>query len=336
MVSKDFPQPPALSLQQEALVFGMLHGRNSLTDYTLAPNGSRIHNFRLESRGFDHLAMMFSTDSKLYSAYARQNLFAINSDPRLSPREKQGRIRRYVNAYLDLIPVLDRKAFPPSLTQIRRGIPDYIPDGLTDMGSDPRLEANVRGREKIRVDKRSIFRQARPLFYEIFSSNLDEGNSDKAKMYTTQRVADFVYQNMPYDHSSEAFRNPNHSVPLGAYFEKRLAQCRHHALYTQVLLQAFGLTSKLMKTDISFKGEPLAPHVNNLVRINYRWYLLDTTNPEHTHGQPKVFIKPLPERDINLNTNTYTWRIQDGNGIRTYLSRNNMYWKIEDNVRNPV
>lgn len=337
MVSKDLPQPSPLSLQQEALVFGMLHGEDALVDYTVTSLG-RIHNFRLEPDGLDQLVTVFKTNPKLYLAYARQNLFAINSDPKLPEGKRQDRIQRYVDAYLDLIPNLDRMAFPPAPDQIQRSVPDYIPDGLTDMGADPRLKPQVRSREKIRVDKRKAFQQAKQLFYEIFSQDLGRGNSDQAKMYITQRVAHFVHTNMPYDYKDEAFRNPTHSVPMTGYFERRLAQCRHHALYTQVLLQAFGLTSKLMKSDAAFRdGEEVKPHGNNLVRINNRWYLLDTTNPESSNeGGSKIFIKPIPERDIDLNTNAYTWRLQDGGNTRTYVSRNNMYWKIEDNLRNPV
>lgn len=336
MDNKDLPQPSSsLTLQQEALVFGMLHDTKTTTDYSATPEG-RMHNFRLEPNGFDQLVAVFKTDPKRYLAQARQNLFAISSDPKLPPEKRQARLQRYVDAYLSLIPALDKKAFPPAPDHIQRNIPDYIPDGLTDMGSDPTLEPQARNREKIRVNKPELFKQAKQMLCEVFALNLGSDDSDQAKMYLAQRVAHFVYTNMPYDYKNEVFRNPSRSVSLDRYFDAKLAQCRHHALYTQVLLQVFGLTSRLMKSDLSINGDNPTPHANNLVRINNSWYLLDTTNPESNNGRSQIFIKPLLEKDVNLNTGTYTWKLQSGNDTRTYISRNNMYWKIEDNTRSLI
>ena len=52
-------------------------------------------------------------------------------------------------------------AFPPNPGQVKKGVPDYIPDGLSDMGSDDEVNPAARSREKIRIDKQKIFEQIR-------------------------------------------------------------------------------------------------------------------------------------------------------------------------------
>lgn len=132
-----------------------------------------------------------------------------------------------------------------------------------------------------------------------------------------------------------------HSVALSTTGEHKLMVCRHHALVTQTLLQAFGIESRLMKSNVTFdqKKEPaLEPHANNLVRIGNKWYLLDATAPEPLpNGKSKVFMKDIPERSVNLNAQTYMWRLQETDGsTRIYRSRSNMNYRIRDNLTSPA
>jgi hypothetical protein len=132
-------------------------------------------------------------------------------------------------------------------------VPEYIPNGLVDMGSDSTFDAARRSREKILVDKKIIFEQSKKLFYDIFSKDLSKLDNGKIKNYFILRIAAFVHKEMPYSHeNTKPFLNAKKSVPLSESFKRKLAVCRHHALYSQVLMQSFGITSRLLKCNVNF------------------------------------------------------------------------------------
>lgn len=327
-----------LSLQQKILTFGVLHQDSSTTLRYQQEDNQRVHDSYIKTQSeLAQAERRFRIDPKDFQALCRQNIFAINSDPKLPPSEKAERVKRYIDNYLDLIIKMDRVNFPPTPpNHVNMGVPDYIPDGLSDMGSDPTTDPRRRSREKIRVDKKEIFRMSKGLFYEIFSQHFEDPKSDAAKMYITKMVAQYVYDQMPYDYHNRAFPRPNRTVGLHEYHQKQLAVCRHHALYTQVLLQAFGISSRLLKCEVDF-GAVKGPHGSNLVRINNSWYLLDTTNPDITPNKQEVFLRYLQEKDIDTKKMVYEWRFKKPDGqIFTYRSRNNMYWQIKDNSRSPL
>ena len=72
----------------------------------------------------------------------------------------------------------------------------------------------------------------------------------QVKNFIVQWVAYYVHDKMPYDYKNLGPVNPFKSVPLTQIQEDKQAVCRHHALYTQVLLQAFGITSRLLKCNL--------------------------------------------------------------------------------------
>lgn len=335
-ISRKFP----LTLQERVLGHGMLYGKtNAATDFIVGPDGQRINSNTIKGDKFDALAQMFRTDPFTRLQYARENLRGIMQDEKLSPEVREDRVKQYVDAYFDLQVKLDRIAFPAD-NRLHEGIPEYIPDGLSDMGSDPNIDPDSRSREKIRVDKSKIFKKAKPLFYEIFSMKFNPQVSlESWKKYVAKRIADYVYISMPYNFQQKTHNAANmRSIGLDEIAEQKLAVCRHHALVTQVLNQTFGITSRLMKSDLIFGEESAGPHANNLVRIQGKWYLLDTTNPEKKpYNTTVIFFKPIPERDIDLNQQNYQWKFDEANGTkRTYRSRSNMYYRIKDNRTDPI
>lgn len=335
--------PPDFSLQERVLAYAMLHEiKDHVIRYTI--DGP----YRISKKAHDseiaELVEKFRKDPKDCLAYARLNLFALQKDSKASRIEIQDRTSRYIDAFAKLQIKLDRMAFPPSKT-IHKRVPKYIPDGLTDMGGDDELDPKLRGREKIRVDKRKIFEQAKKLLQEIYSMDISRLNLEnpqdlaKLKKYIIERIAHFVYSEMPYDYKNmNPAPDPERSVGVDEFFKQRLAVCRHHALYTQVLMQMFGLTSRLLKCDLQFGSTNAGPHACNLVRINTEWHLLDVTNPDSDHGRGEIFMRPIPEKDIDLNTRTYRWELQRKQYGRKdiYTNTNNMHFRVNDNARNPL
>lgn len=330
-------QNEGLTLQQRVLGFGALNKKeDAVVDYATNQRGERVHLNTIPPEQYTNLVQIFKKDPKEFAAYCRLNLLKIKTDPKISPEIGRERHERYVDQYLELLLKLDHDAFPPS-EQVFNGVPDYIPDGLSDMGGDDEVDQSKRGREKIRVDKRKIFAQSKDLLHELFSIDPTKANNEQIKQYIIDRVAHYVYTQMPYDYSGRGadIANPlrNQSVRLDEVRDKRLAVCRHHALYTQVLLQALGITTKLMKSELTWGGNNLGPHVNNLVRVNGQWHLLDTTNPEVVNGQGRIFHKPIPEKNPDLNSQSYTWDFKSGDTPVRYRTRNNMYYRIRDNSK---
>jgi len=175
---------------------------------------------------------------------------------------------------------------------------------------------------------------------EIFSNLADnkiDPQSDHGKQYIVDQVAGFVYDKMPYDYDQKiAYRAQGRSMNLEDVMKDHMSVCRHHALFTQVILQSFGITSRLLKCTMRTPGTSDIPHAANLVRINSIWHLVDTTNPDReSTGKITPFVKPLMEREVNTGKNNYEWNITaklfGAISPRTYRSRDNMYYRIMDN-----
>lgn len=322
------------SIQERALAYGMLNEKNhSIINYRLDSGGKHLDCLTSKTE-FQSLINKFKKDPKDTIAFGRNNILEIVKDRRLTREQKESRVKRYVDAFLDLQIKLDHSAYVPS-DEVKQGVPDYVPDGLSDMGSERDVDPRWRGREKIRINKKKIFDQAKQLFYEILSQEYPD--AEKFKKYVILKVAHFVYTQMPYNEQQKPMLMANFkSVPLDKIYEDKLAVCRHHALYTQVLLQAFGMTSRLLKCDVDAQKNKnfTGAHAANLVRVDNKWYLLDTTNQDvDKTGKGKIFITPLPEESIDTNNHQYSWTISRMRDQDTwkYKSRNNMYYRIREN-----
>ncbi len=328
-----------LSLHERVLAQAVRTKRSDVAiRYTYDANGMRRVDALKNGQESEALAT-FRQDPVFAIATMRNNVMAVALEQRLSPLERKQRLRRYLDAFLSTQLKLDHVAFAPNDT-VQQGVPDYIPDGLSDMGSENNPEWRTGEREKIRVNKAEIFRHARPLFEEILATDTIGWPEGAFKIWVAKRVAHFVYTEMPYDYDNESrfAQAQGHSVSLVNLEADRLAQCRHHALYTQVLLQAFGITSRLLKCDVDFDdARGVVPHVANLVRVNYQWHLLDSTNPDSKDGVGEIFMPTLSEKDIDTNHSNYQWQFRRKNGkLWQYRSRNNMYYRIRDNRRMPA
>lgn len=330
-------QAKNLSLQEKVLARGMLFKKNNaISDYSIGNDGVKRVNDDFTETDYANLSNEFVKNPKETFLFAINNILSIMGDSRLSEEDRIDRVKRYTDAYLNLIIKLDRNGYTDYIDQVYKGIPKYVPDGLSDMGSDPDLNDLSRNRERIRVDKEKIFKTDKQLLYEIFTKGefLDAGDILFQRM-AVEKVANYVYENIRYDHDNEMTPfNIGKSLRLSNFSEKKLGVCRHQAMLTQVLLQTLGVDVRLMKCNVSFNNSSKGAHANNLVKIEDTHYLLDVTGPDFIPdtNTRKIYVRKLPERSIDLNTNKYNWNFGD----RIYETRNNMYFRIRDNVKTPA
>lgn len=310
-----------LSTQQEVLLYAALNRDNTaVVDYK-EREGKRVTQKYIHSE--EELVQgtkRFLFNPKGFQETCRKNLLEITADQRMPLDKRLRRLERYVDAYFDLICKLDSVCFKHDPSKVYQGVPSYLPDGFSDMGSSPELDETERDRDKIGVNKREIFAQAKPLFMKILGEHI----SDKQEI--AQLVALWVYEHMPFDYKTHGENLRGKSVLVHEHIdaEEPQAVCRHQAVYAQVLLQALGLNARLLKCDL--EG---GPHSANLVRIYNQWHILDVTNTRVLTDGPRVFMPPIDDRHIDLNKQTYSWRVAYGITPITYRSRNNMFYRVK-------
>lgn len=277
-------QEAPLTVQENALAYSMLHSLGNVTvNFAMAePGADRLHRIGMLSAGdLGRLTASFAADPKERLAWARESLFAINQDTRLSDHDRGRRLDRYLDAYSDLTVKLDRAAFPPTpLGVVNEGIPDYIPDGFIDMGRERSRDAAHRDREQIGVDKHEILTKYRPLLREIFATDYSGMSPGEKKLRMAKRIGVGIWEDMT-DHDKVAALAPGESLPspdLGGG-KVRLSQlpegvCRHKALVFQVLAQAVGIKSAVIKARLNGQR-----HAANMIRVDKKWYIYDVSQP---------------------------------------------------------
>lgn len=265
-----------LSLQERVLAQAAYQRAGAaVVDYVLT-GGPKVIRSVLESDTLtDALVDRFRDNPKESLGYMRQNLIAIGADRRLSKADREDRLKRYLDAYTSLTVKLDHAAFPADET-IRTGVPEYIPDGFVDMGGYSSRDLLRRGgREQIRVDKAAIFSKHRDLLLGIFSHDWSGVDSTTQKKSITAKLLLEVYRTMTYDYDL-ADNGHKGSGDVINLHDMDKGVCRHLALKFQVLAQACGLTSRLVKCNVNG-----VRHAANAVRINYDWRLVDPTIPDY-------------------------------------------------------
>ncbi len=328
----------ALDADQVVALGGELPEKNMLAAQVLRNLGLDIDPKSFGSHELELAAHKFKEDPTLFLQHGREYMRKLILDESLPIEKRRDRVSQALDEFIALQSELDHLAFPPT-DDVRRGVPIYVTDGLVDMGSDSRPDAIDRGgREKILINKAELYKQFKPLLTEIFS---DEAFAKLPrqdwKVAVTNMIASYVYENMPYNTQfNEHPDQRDRTVGLHNLLEEKLAVCRHHALASQVIFQTLGITSRLMKSDMSIDGGPFEPHANNVVRIDGEWKLFDSTNPYSgtATSVSEPFIRPLPgiahNANINMNAYNYTFEFTDSVRPRTYRSRSNMFSQIRD------
>ena len=319
----------SLSLQELNLTRAAIGKTGTaLIDYELGPNGNRLFNTSVTDEQFALLVHDFSRDPKESLAYIRDNLFAIGRDTKLPAVDRSIRLRRYLHAYTSLTIKLDHEAFSQQDDgSVHAGVPDYIPDGLIDMGSESSVNPSYRSREQIKVNKAEIYRKYSDVLMRIFSMDISKSTSTDIKKTIVKELLLAMARNLPYD--TQLLANTKGKIGTGVVNLHSLNEgvCRHRALTYQVLAQACGLTSRLVKCDVD--GEK---HAANATRIDYQWYLADPTMTDYAEepgpvytwrpGVAKISHEPRAGEKINI-----AWPVSKQQ--RTYTPRNDMFWRID-------
>lgn len=318
------------------------NGNNNSADHRLSLTPTQIEDrdpSHIELQDLVNLIRNYREDPKKATGLVRVNLINLVKNHTVSEKDRRDLLEKYLKAYLALLPKLDLFAFPAgSVDEVYKGVPAYIPDGLSDMGGQAHVDQTYRSREKIRVRKKESHQLALPSFLEAIWSLKKTSlspSSEEVKKYLIKTVMVEIYKNMKYDVRNLAL-NLVGSLPLDHFSNSNepSAVCRHIALETQIRLQALGLESRLLKCNMDN-----VPHVANLVRIQGKWYLIDTTNPEFYPGDDR-FVRPYireisSSSDLNQDWFLDRWHRNDEGAIvkRTvkYTPRTNMYYRILDN-----
>jgi hypothetical protein len=316
-------------------------GKMIAVDYK-TKDGQRLINFNPPSNSeLSQLVENFREEPKKGLAMARVNLIEIARDKKLPENEREQRLERYLQAYIDLMIEIDHRAFPADgPTVVHEGIPAYIPDGLSDMGGDPRTDPSERGREKIRVDKRKVYQgsfgRLKQAIWSLKDTALDPSSAE-IKKYLINFVMISTYLDMPYDHTNRGI-NPlakMRSIGIDEYSGagEPVSVCRHQAMETVLRGQALGLEFRLAKCRLDRQK-----HVAVMFRVDKQWYLGDPTNPEADPRNPKntrAFIRKVePSGEARQRWTFDRWVPLDDVSVKTkidYELNPEMYYRVLKN-----
>lgn len=243
-----------------------------------------------------------------------------------------------LDEYFRKIESLDRANFSDMQGRVCAGVPQgYLPDGFIDMGAVSSLSPPERyGRLLNYVDTYKILQRHRALFDFVFN-NIDpndsrgEDNEISYQQLIISNVAREIAMTLPYGEPIATERGG--ILPISAL---NTAECQQHALTAQVLLQAFGIRSRLSKNFYATQKEmdSYGPsycggdHVSNVITIDgpeERVYMFDSTNPQV--GRQGEWMFGLFR--MNQRSHDGGWLVTTQVGtLRKYTERNNMFWTI--------
>jgi hypothetical protein len=187
------------------------------------------------------------------------------------------RIRRYLEAAVELETLMDRGASRAAEGRVHSGIPRYIMDGYTDMGHNPSPTAR-RGREKIRVDKQSL----KPWLVE------SRWRALASEPELPEMLAGFyevVRRRLSLDEVRVSRLSNDwgdRSINLSRFLDDGVGLCRHLSILYQLCLQEAGIPARVVKGTLRVFGIG-GRHAWNLAWHRGRVALIDVTLPSR-HG----------------------------------------------------
>jgi hypothetical protein len=182
------------------------------------------------------------------------------------------RKERYVRAAVDLEILMDRQSRTGPTDRVYQGIPGYLMNGYTDMGSVSSVtERN--GREKIKVDKEHVRGRLVACKRRRVTTGAVE---DLLAQYYGAVRRDIKFNERGVDKLLQEYGDQ--SIALSKYLDMGLGVCRHLSIFYQLYLQEAGIESRLVKGDLKFyvfSGR----HAWNLAQVGKRVALVDVTHP---------------------------------------------------------
>jgi hypothetical protein len=275
---------------------------------------------------------VFAKDPFAALAIKSRAMFDVYRTPGLNETEKEKKL----DDYFRTIQSLDRMTFSNMEGSVSSGVPDgYLPDGFIDMGAISSLDPGKRyNRSMNYVDTYNTLHQHKAVFEFIFTNvNPDDfASSDGAIRYQQtilSNIAREIDMTMPYGEPTPVERGG--ILPISTAVP---AMCQQHALTAQVLMQAFGIRSRLSKNylasqeslDLGGLGTAGYDHVSIVVSIEGNTYMLDTTNPDYTKSNGWAFGLFRMNRQLPDGS----WLVTEREGRqRKYQERSNMNWTVQ-------
>lgn len=274
---------------------------------------------------FGQLVENFRDDPKESLAYARETLFALAADRDVDEATKEQMVGEYLDSYFDLTIRMDQAAFPET-DRIREGVPEYIPDGYVDMGSSHVLNPSARNnREQMWVDKHAIFADNKDALKHLILGMPRGADATIRKQAIVQFFAKVVNDRLRPSRGY-ADNSNGEKVKLSEIDE---GVCRHQAMMFQVLTQAMGVQSRLVKCSLNG-----VQHVANTVRIDGQWYLMDVANPDYAKSSDGKkewnmgLVKIDAPHKVGENKQ-YDVTFPKSGEKRMYITNDRTYWRIE-------
>lgn len=297
-------------------------GMGSIYSSEDAPDNTASHPEAAPSDPFD---VMRTESMRMFDEY-----------PALNETDKAKRL----DSFFKGIEMYDRKKYADMDGKVTYGVPNgYIPDGFRDMGTATSLVPSERyGRAMNYVDMYRTLRQHKQLFAFVFDTVnpkdfLHMPNGELAYQQTiVSNIAREISMTMPYGEPTVDERGG--LLPISTAVP---AVCQQQALVAQVLMQAFGIRSRISKNflatneniekyDINIAG---GDHVSNVVTMHDgtedRLYMLDTTNPQlGKDGKWSFGFFRLKDKN-----DRGAWIVHEAQGgKRTYQEHGNMNWTV--------
>lgn len=273
---------------------------------------------------FHQLVDTFRDDPKESLAYAREMLFALAGNQDVDKESKESMVDEYLDAYFDVTIRLDRAAFPET-DRIQQGVPEYIPDGYIDMGSNHVVDPSQRNREQIWVDKRAIFAENKAALKHLVLEMPRDYDATMRKQAIVNFLSQLVHAKLRP--GKDYVDNPTGDKAKLSEIQEGI--CRHQAMLFQVLTQAMGVQSRLVKCSLNGTR-----HVANTVRVDGQWYLMDVANPDYSRlpdgktewnmGLVKIDAPPQPKE-----IKQYDVTFKKSGEKRLYTTHDRSYWRIE-------
>ncbi|NCU38118.1 hypothetical protein EOL96_03635 [Candidatus Saccharibacteria bacterium] len=283
----------------------------------------------LETNEAHELVTAFRENPVQSLAHVRQELCALYQQPNLGEQERTELLTRHLRNYASLIVTLDHEAFGATDDgTVHRGVPGYIPDRFIDMGRNPSLDSQRRdGRDQIRIDKAAIINRYNDTLMDVFTAYHTTTNTPLTEGQIVTRLLLAAFNDIPYDY--ESYNNNGSSVDAGVVNLHELSKglCRHKVLIYEVLAQACGLESRLLKCHVNG-----GRHAANATFFDGHWYLTDPTIADYATRDDgtklwrpnavKLDHQPNPSDILTIHqrysSDTYVYRFHD-----------DMYWRLD-------
>ncbi|MBD3259344.1 hypothetical protein GF371_01800 [Candidatus Woesearchaeota archaeon] len=222
---------------QKALMNGVLY-QIAAEDYTYA-------GFDQEKE--DEMAREYATELFLpsYQNNPIKQINALNVSIKYVADKLDIEISRVCREAVKLEILLDKLAFRSEGDQIFQGIPLYLMEGYTDMGSDARNTGRNSGekeRKKFRISKEEWLEEM------AFAKSVAIDNKNHKEVYKT--LYDYVVKKIPY--VNRQYGDEDLTIDMAAY--KDGGVCRHIADILQILMQTAGLYSNVVKGSCRGRG----------------------------------------------------------------------------------